>query len=162
MRVLARGGAVGEPGPMIPFPLPPVLAHLHELLEGYTETHERGFFMAEQDRNHEARSQPVLMFLSAVQLNDEKGPDRRSPSWMGEVVLGGGEPRAERLVRYGKAGVSEFWRVREVTGGAFEVEVWGEPFEDGYRELTTYREDELVRSQVFKELELRPSELPAS
>ena len=35
---------------MIPFPLPPVLAYLHEVLEGHTETRERGFFMAERDR----------------------------------------------------------------------------------------------------------------
>lgn len=145
--------------PMIPFPLPPILAHLHELLEGYTETRERGFFMAEQDRNHEARAQPVLMFLSAVQLNDTKGPDRRSPAWMGEVVLGGVEPSAERLARYAQAGVLEFWRVREV-GEGFEVEVWNDPHEAEYRQLATYREQELIRSQVFKELELRPSELP--
>ncbi len=146
---------------MIPFPLPPVLAHLHELLEGYAEVHDRGFFMAEQDRNHEARNQPVLMYLSPAELKDEKVQERRSPTWMGEVILADQEANPERLVRYAKAKVSEFWRVRQEPEG-YAVEVHSDPSGEAYGDVATFRGEEQIVSRVFTELELTPASFPAS
>lgn len=146
---------------MIPFPLPPVLAHLHEILEGYAELHDRGFFMAEQDRNHEARNQPVLMYLCPTSLKDEKSTERRPPTWMGEVILRDQSPNPERLARYAKAGVSEFWRVCQEEQG-YAVEVHSQPEGEAYASLTTFRGEERVDSGVFTELELTPASLPAS
>jgi Uma2 family endonuclease len=145
---------------MIPFPLPPVLAHLHEILEGYAELHDRGFFMAEQDRNHEARNQPVLMYLCPTSLKDEKSTERRAPTWMGEVILTDQSANPERLVRYAKAGVVEFWRVRQEAEG-YAVEVHTDPSGETYGAMATFRGEEPVVSQVFTELELTPASLPA-
>lgn len=145
---------------MIPFPLPPVLAYLHEILEGYAELHDKGFFMAEQDRNHEARNQPVLMYLCPTSLRDEKSTERRPPTWMGEVIMADQSANPERLVRYAKAGVSEFWRVRQEESG-YAVEVHSQPEGETYASVATFRADEPVRSGVFVELDLKPSALPA-
>jgi len=145
---------------MIPFPLPPALAHLHELLEGYAELHDRGFFMAEQDRNHEARNQPVLMYLSPAHLKDEKSTERRSPTWMGEVILSDQSANPERLVRYAKAGVFEFWRVLQEPEG-YAVEVYNEPNGEAYGVVTTFRGQEQIVSRVYTELELTPASLPS-
>lgn len=146
---------------MIPFPLPPVLAHLHEILEGYAEIHDRGFFMAEQDRNHEARNQPVLMYLSPTELKDEKSQERRSPTWMGEVIMADQEANPERLTRYAKAAVSEFWRVRQEAEG-YAIEVYNDPQDEAYTQVATFRGDEQVVSKVFTELELLPASLPGA
>lgn len=149
---------------MIPFPLPPALAYLHELLEGYTEQHDRGFFLAEQDQNHKAGDQPVLMYLSAAEINESssaeaKATERRPPTWMGEVVLADQEADPERLARYARAGVFEFWRVKAEADG-YAIEIHTEPSGEAYGRVVTFRGTELLKSGVFTELELSASQLP--
>lgn len=140
----------------IPFPLPPVLAHLHERLERYTEHREYGFFLAEQDRNNQAQGQPVLIYITEKQLTStDTSPARRPPAFMGEVLAPDGE--SDRLERCAKAGVFEFWRVR--TTDDVEVRIYLQPSENGYGEERVFVGDEPVQSAVFDQLELTPREL---
>ncbi|MGE0707934.1 MAG: hypothetical protein AB7N76_14560 [Planctomycetota bacterium] len=136
---------------MIPFPLPPLLARLHEALEHYTEERERGFFLAEQQRNFQARAQPVLIFVTAQQLDGEKSDTRNAPAWMGEV----GD--AIDLAKHAAAGVREVWRVR--AEGTVAIEVFREPGPAGYGARAEFRDEEPVVSGVFVDLALRPRDL---
>jgi Uma2 family endonuclease len=142
---------------MIPFPLPPVLARLHDRLEGYVEGRERGFFLAERTTNDQAQSQPTLIFVSAVELEGSTADVRRPPTWMGEVLLEGAADSA-LIVRCAKAGVGELWQVH-VDDEGVRVDVLSEPAGDGYGHARTFRGSETIASAVFSDLELRPQEL---
>lgn len=149
---------------VIPFPLPPALARLHTLLEAYAENHEEGFFMAEQDRNRQHRAQPVLVFVSPASLRQdpETAPKRSAPDWIGEILTG--EPNPERMERYAKAGVKEYWKVdlgiSEDGVRPAKIEVHSHPLEDGtYANMREYVDDDVVESQSFPGLALRPRDL---
>ena len=149
---------------MIPFPLPPALARLHELLEAYTERHEEGFFMAEQDRNKSHQAQPVLVFVTASSLRQDpdSAPRRQAPDWIGEILAAG--PASKRMPRYAKAGVKEYWRVDlglSADGVAPpRIEVHWEPRGDGtYAKVKSFEAGEKVVSHLFSDLDLRPGDL---
>lgn len=139
-----------------PFPLPPVLARLFELLEGYTEGREAGFFMAEQDRNRQHRAQPVLVYVGPEALRGEgRTGEPRPPDWLGEVREG--EDEGDRAVRAARAGVREYWRV-DPAGPAVWVHTEPRP-DGGWGRREVFRGDEPVRSDTFPGLVLRPSDL---
>jgi hypothetical protein len=146
---------------VIPFPLPPALAKLHGLLESYTGKHEEGFFMAEQDQNRQFRAQPVLVFVSPESLRQdpETAPKRSAPDWIGEILTG--EPRHDRMERYAKAGVKEYWTVDlGITPdgvGPARIDVHTGPRDDGtFEEKREFVGDDQVESMSFPELKLRP------
>ena len=148
----------------MPFPLPPALARLHELLERYTETHEEGFFMAEQDRNRQHRAQPVLVFVSPQSLRQDPktAPKRSAPDWIGEILTAETQPK--RMARYAQAGVKEYWKVdlgmSESGIGPARIEVHTEPTSDGtFAHVREYVGDEQVESLSFPGLELKPIDL---
>ena len=120
--------------------------------------------MAEQDRNRQHQAQPVLVFVSPQSLRQdpESAPRRQAPDWVGEIL--GGEPQPERMARYAKAGVGEYWRVDlgiSSDGVApARIEVHTEPQEDGsYASRAEYVGDERIHSRQFPRLELRPQDL---
>jgi Uma2 family endonuclease len=149
---------------VIPFPMPPSLNRLHQILERYTETHEEGFFMAEQDRNQQFRAQPVLVFVGPESLKQDpkKAPKRQAPDWIGEIL--GDKPYPERMARYAKAGVREYWRIDlglNADGIApARIEVHVSPNPDGtFSECTVFTDDQQVESDRFPGLELCPQDL---
>jgi Uma2 family endonuclease len=141
---------------MIPFPLPPVLARLFELLEGHTEQVEEGFFMAEQDRNRQHQAQPVLMYVRPASLRGPETAERRPMDWIGEVL--DGEPDPERLPRYARNGVPEYWRV-EPAGPRIVVHTEPLKNEERYAKVEVFAADEPIRSLTFPGLELTPAGL---
>lgn len=145
---------------VIPFPLPPALARLHEILERYTEFKERGFFLAEQDRSGQAQGQPVLVFISAQQLSASPDPGKHPPAWMGEVVVAGADEA--RMQRCAAAGVPEFWRVFDVEGDTPRIEVHTEPGPGGYGSAQVFEGDVSVRSTTFPDLSLCAKDLRSS
>jgi len=141
----------------IPFPLPPVLARLHALLEGYTEEREQGFFLAEQDRSNQAQAQPVLIYVTESQLNAEVPAtlEKKPPAWIGQVVTH--DSSVERMRRYAAAGVQEYWRVAV---DASSIEVHREPQPDGtYARREIFTGDDPVISPTFADLKLTPARL---
>jgi Uma2 family endonuclease len=140
---------------IIPFPLPPALARLFDLLEGYTEENEEGFFMAEQDRNRQHQGQPILLYIRPSSLRGPETPERKAPDWMGEVLAEG--QTSERATRYAQAGVKEYWRVDPSVP---RIEVLAEPQEDGgWAQRAVFEGDQPVVSETFSGLELRPADL---
>ena len=144
--------------------MPPSLSRLHEILESYTESREEGFFMAEQDRNEQFRAQPILVFIGPESLKQdpEKAPKRQAPDWIGEIL--GEIPYPERMARYAKAGVKEYWRIdlglsSEGVAPA-KIEVHVSPQEDGtFAKVTVYLDAQQVESDHFPGLGLCPQDL---
>lgn len=144
--------------------MPPSLNRLHEILEAYTEAHEEGFFMAEQDRNQQHQAQPVLVFIGPESLKQdpESAPKRQAPDWIGEIV--GETPFPERMARYAKAGVREYWRIDlglSTDGIApARIEIHVSPSKDGtFGEVTVFTDDEPVKTERFPGLKLCPQDL---
>ena len=140
------------------------MARLHHLLEQFDEYEReaRGFFLVEQDRAGRD-APPVLIYISPASVSGAKGPERRPPDWIGEVLLSAGAP--SRLERYARAGVGEYWRVvadAGLPGGiAFEVCTDPDPGAGTYRTVRAVGPAELVRSPVWAGLQLRPQDLLA-
>jgi Uma2 family endonuclease len=145
--------------------MPPSLAKLHHLLESYTGEHEEGFFMAEQDQNKSHRSQPVLVFIAPESLRQdpETAPKRSAPDWIGEILTEN-DLRPERMERYAKAGVKEYWRIDLglMSDGVApaRIEVHTAPTGEGtYSEKTVFVGEERIVSARFPGLALRPQDL---
>lgn len=138
---------------MIPFPLPRALARLHTLIEGHQEQHEKGFFLAEQDRVGQARAQPVLMYVTPASLRGERGGGPHVPDWLGEVLEEGAA--SERMARYARAGVGEYWLIYPG-----RIEVHREPLAEGaYAQRAVFSGEEPVASDLFPGLTVRPNDL---
>jgi len=150
---------------MFPLRLPPVMARLHERLEYYDEYErpQRGFFLTELDGKAErpAEADPVLVYVLPASLVEDKGPERRPPDWIGEVLTSADAP--SRLERYARAGVREYWRVRVdpalPDGIRFEVHTEVEPEAGRYARCEVVPADGRVESATFPGLELAPREL---
>jgi Uma2 family endonuclease len=145
--------------------MPPSLAKLHQLLEQYTEEHEEGFFMAEQDQNRSHQAQPVLVFIAPESLRQdpETAPKRAAPDWIGEI-LNDDDPREDRIQRYAKAGVKEYWRIdlglKSDGVAPARIEVHTSPQSDGsYTDQVAFVGKETVVSERFPGLALCPQDL---
>ena len=106
----------------------------------------------------------LLVFVSPQSLRQDpdSAPKRQAPDWIGEIL--GSEPHPQRMERYAKAGVREYWRVdlgiSDDGVAPPRIEIHTGPRPDGsYEEMATFVGDERVESTQFPTLDLKPQDL---